>query len=151
MAWCHYMNQGWPGSPMPYRVSRPQWVNKWDHGIHRNMTSHGMDTLKVFVLNCNWQVWVQEGQTFPSFNQSYPNKLCIISVGINFFDHHSNGNFAFYFQIRCSLNLIEQNLPTHWSFHSPVLRHQYEFFMYFLHCDSYAFMEIVVIHIHSSL
>ena len=32
MAWCrqapsHYLNQCWPRSPMPYGVTRPQWVN----------------------------------------------------------------------------------------------------------------------------
>ena len=32
MAWCrqatsHYLNQYWPRSPMPYGVTRPQWVN----------------------------------------------------------------------------------------------------------------------------
>ena len=34
MAWCrqatsHYLNQCWQRSPMPYEVTRPQWV-KWD-------------------------------------------------------------------------------------------------------------------------
>ena len=33
MTWCrletsHYLNQCWPRSPMPYGVTRPQWVNK---------------------------------------------------------------------------------------------------------------------------
>ena len=34
MDWCrqatsHYLNQCWPRSPMPYDVTRPQWVKKW--------------------------------------------------------------------------------------------------------------------------
>ena len=36
MAWCrqatsHYLSQCWPRSPMPYGVTRPQWVNSAKH------------------------------------------------------------------------------------------------------------------------
>ena len=46
MAWCHqaashYLNQCWTRAPMPYGVTRPQWVNliywlmiKWKHFLH---------------------------------------------------------------------------------------------------------------------
>ena len=38
MAWCreatsHYLNQCWPRSPMPYGITRPQWVNSLTYGI----------------------------------------------------------------------------------------------------------------------
>ena len=38
MAWCrqaasHYLNQCWPRSPMPYGVTRPQWVNWLSPGV----------------------------------------------------------------------------------------------------------------------
>ena len=48
MAWCrqatnHYLNQCWPRSPMPYGITRPQWVNSWALG--------GLNKKKHFLSN----------------------------------------------------------------------------------------------------
>ena len=43
MAWCrqetsHYLNQCWPRSPMPYGITRPQWVDLQPHSMYSLVT-----------------------------------------------------------------------------------------------------------------
>ena len=53
MAWCrqatsHYPNQCWPRSPMPYGVTRPQWVNSLrpsDAYMHRQPRTSLVQTM----------------------------------------------------------------------------------------------------------
>ena len=59
MAWCrqatsYYLNHCWPRSPMPYVVTRPQWVNTLR--LRQNGFHFADDIFKCIFLNEN--VWI---------------------------------------------------------------------------------------------
>ena len=74
MAWCrqatgHYLNQCWPRSPMPYGVTRPQWVKifiNWTIRVVKYevcltwmffcLLSH--DTIQIQNLYCINSLWL---------------------------------------------------------------------------------------------
>ena len=58
MAWCrqatsHYLNQCWPRSPMPYGITRPEWVNSSPHG------QNGCRFIQHWVSYCPYHLlWI---------------------------------------------------------------------------------------------
>ena len=70
MAWCrqatsHYLNQGWPRSPTPYGVTRPQWVNAFREFVYAFILCNTTGEYSSLTFSpghtCCWDTHVKKG------------------------------------------------------------------------------------------
>ena len=85
MAWCHqatshYLNQCWPRSPMPYGVTRPQWVNHSEFLMLEPVYSRQIKSIPWLPMT-----WIHAS---PGHQQPW-HWLCALEVNLNNLQHLS--------------------------------------------------------------